>query len=43
MYSVPYSGTSVIFTVSEDYDKAKVMVWENFSTLVPITIAEEIK
>lgn len=43
MYSVPYSGTSVIFTVSENYDKAKVMVWENFSTLVPITIAEEIK
>jgi len=35
-------GVTIPFTVTEDYDTAKVMVWENWDTLRPLCEVEEI-
>jgi|GEM_PF-4308139 len=43
LYSAVYDGDIVPFTVTEDYDIAKIMVWESFTTLRPITEVEVVE
>lgn len=35
-YTQIYQDNDVEFTIAEDHNNAKVMLWENFETLVPI-------
>ena len=43
MQSLVYNGEPIPFTTTKDYANAKVFVWENFETLVPICEAEIVK
>lgn len=38
-----YAGeTTIPFTTTENYDKVKIMVWENLETCIPLCNAEEV-
>ena len=43
MQSLVYTGEPIPFTTTKEYANAKVFVWENFETLVPICEAEIVK
>jgi len=43
LYNATYEGEDIPFTVTEDYDEAKVMVWKDLNTLKPITDVEIVK
>lgn len=43
MYNVKYQGKDVEFDTDENYDIAKVMVWDNLNTLKLITDVEDVK
>lgn len=38
-----YDGQRIVFEPKMDYDSAKVMVWEDFETFVPVTAAEDVE
>ena len=43
LYHATYQGNDITFTITEDYDSAKVLVWKDFKTIIPITEAEQVK
>ena len=43
LYEDVYQGENIPFTVTEDYDEAKVIVWKDLNTLKPITDVEIVK
>jgi len=43
LYKEIYQVEDIPFTVTEDYDEAKVMVWKDLNTLKPITDVEIVK
>ena len=43
MQNDTYNGETVSFIESNDYDTAKVMVWDNLTTLKPVCNVEIVK
>ena len=42
MQSAVYTGEAVPFTTSKSYTKAKVMVWNDFDTIMPLCVPENV-
>ena len=42
MQSAVYTGEAVPFTTTKAYTKAKVMVWNDFDTIMPLCVPENV-